>query len=166
LGLRTGQSAYRRSRQEALQPSDVYEGGGDGRRQILVAVDGTEASLRAAAYAVGAAGRRGVKLVVLYVHTSGPLATTPEIINAMRVGNAQALLALRREMQHQASAFPVDIMLVERHGSPYAEIVRLAAQLHVDGVIVAAGAQFGYRLKASPAVRLVRGAQWPVTVVP
>jgi len=166
VGLRAGESAYRRSRQREPQPSDVYEGGGGGRRQILVAVDGTEPSLRAAAYAVGAARRQGVTLVVLYVHTFSSLATSPEIVNAMRTGNSEALLALRCELERLATACAVDIMLIERHGSPYAEIVRLAGQLHVDGVIVAAGSQFGYRLKASPAVRLVRGARWPVTVVP
>ena len=165
MGLRAGQSAGRRSGQHALQASGEYESDG-GRRQILVAVDGTEPSLRAAAYAVGAACRQSVQLVVLYVHTVGRLVSTPDMIGAMWAGNSEAVLALRRELESLATTFAVDIVLVERHGSPYVEIVRLAGQLHVDGVIVAAGPQFGYRLKASPAVRLVRGAQWPVTVVP
>jgi nucleotide-binding universal stress UspA family protein len=138
--------------------------GGD--RHVLVAVDGTEPSLRAVAYAVGVARRQGLKLVVLYVHTICMLAVTPEVICEMRLSNIETVDALRREIARQTSECNVDTVLVERLGSPYAEIVRLASELHVDAVVIAAGTSFGFRLAASPSVRLARAAKWPVTITP
>ena len=138
----------------------------DGQRTILVAVDGYESSLRAAAYAIGLARRQALKLVVLYVHTLGPLAWTPDGINAIRVANAEALGAVRVEMDRQATALGVDIAVIERDGWPYAETVRLAGELRVDAVVMGGGRNFGYQFFGSPARRLVRNAQWPITVIP
>jgi nucleotide-binding universal stress UspA family protein len=138
----------------------------EGQRTILVAVDGYESSLRAAAYAIGLARRQGLRLVVLYVHTLGPLAATPDCINAIRAANAEAVRAVRIEMDRQALAVGVDIAVVERDGSPYVETVRLAGQLRVDVVVMGGGRNFGFRFFGSPATRLVRYAQWPVTVIP
>jgi nucleotide-binding universal stress UspA family protein len=148
-----------------VRPSAVPERDG-GDRHVLVAVDGTEPSLRAVAYAVGVARRQGLKLVVLYVHSVGMLAMAPEVACEMRRSNIEAAAALRGEIARQTCECSVDIVLVERLGSPYAEIVRLASELHVDAVVVAAGARFGFRLAASPTVRLARAAKWPVTITP
>jgi len=103
---------------------------------------------------------------VLYVHTSGPLASTPDSINAIRIANAEAVRAVRIEMDRQATALGVDIAVVERDGSPYVETVRLAGQLRVDAVVMGGGRSFGYQYLGSPATRLVRNARWPVTVIP
>jgi nucleotide-binding universal stress UspA family protein len=149
-----------------VRPSAEPEGHGGGGRKVLVPVDGTEPSLRAVAYAVGAARRQGLKMVVLYVHTIGAFTVTPEAVCEMRHLHVEAVAALRREIARQTAECSVDIVLVERFGSPYLEIVRLATELHVDAVVVAAGARFGQRLMFSPAVRLARAAQWPVTVTP
>lgn len=138
----------------------------DGRRTILVAVDGYESSLRAAAYAIGLARRQGLRLVVLYVHTLGRFASTPDSINAIRAANAEAVGAVRIEMDRQGTALGVDIAVVERDGSPYVETVRLAGELRVDAVVMGGGRNFGYRYLGSPATRLVRNAQWPITVIP
>ena len=138
----------------------------DGQRSILVVVDGNESSLRAAAYAVGLARRQGLRLVALYVHTIGALASTTDSIHAMRVANSEAVRALRLEMNRQAVALGVDIAVVERNGSPYLETLRLAGQLRVDAVVMASGRNFGHHYFGSPVSRLVRDAQCPVTVVP
>jgi nucleotide-binding universal stress UspA family protein len=139
---------------------------GDGRRSILVAVDGHEPSLRAAAYAVGVARRQAARLVVLFVHTFGSLGSTADSIYAMRVGNASAVVALRGEMERQAVALGVEITVVECQGDPYVETARLAGQLRVDGVVMGSARNFGHHLFGSPVSRLVRHAQWPITVVP
>jgi nucleotide-binding universal stress UspA family protein len=138
----------------------------DGGRSILVAVDGNEPSLRAAAYAAGLARRQALRLVVLYVHTMGPLASTADGIQAMRVANAEAVCALRADMDRQAVALGIDIEVLERDGSPYLETMRLAAQLRVDALVMAGEGNFGHHFFRSPASRLMRDARCPVTVVP
>jgi|SRR5882757_8452681 len=152
--------------QVELAPLAALDLDGDGQRTILVAVDGHESSLRAAAYAIGLARRQGLRLVVLYVHTLGPLASTPDSINAIRAANAEAVRAVRIEMDRQGAALGVDIAVVERDGSPYFETVRLAGELRVDAVVMGGGRNFGYQYFGSPATRLVRNAQWPITVIP
>jgi nucleotide-binding universal stress UspA family protein len=144
----------------------MFELGTDGPRKILVGVDGSETSLRAAAYAGGLARRQGAKLIVLYVHNLGLAAMTPESAAAVRTGNAATVRDLRDEINRQAPQLGLEIILVEREGSPYTEIVRLAGELRVDAVIVGASTQSGHRLIGSLAVHLVRDAKWPVTVVP
>jgi nucleotide-binding universal stress UspA family protein len=155
-----------RSGQAELAGLAALDLDGDRQRSILVAVDGNESSLRAAAYAIGLARRRGLRLVVLYVHTIGPLASTADSIQAMRLANAEAVSALRMEMDDQAASLGVDIAVVERSGSRYLETIRLAGQLRVDAIVMAGGRSFGHRFFGLPVSRIVRDAQCPVTVVP
>jgi len=162
-GVFSARSRYRQAEPAHFAAPDPD---GDGQRTILVAVDGYESSFRAAAYAIGVARRQALRLVVLYIHTSGPLASTPDSINAIRVANAEAVRALRVEMDRQATAVGVDIAVIERDGSPYAETVRLAGELRVDAVVMGGGRNFGYQFFGSPARRLMRNAQWPITVIP
>jgi nucleotide-binding universal stress UspA family protein len=144
----------------------LFELGTDGPRKILVGLDGTETSMRAAAYAAGLARRQGAKLIALYVHNLGLAAMTPESAAAVRTGNNATVEELRADIEKQAPALGIQIVLVERDGNPYNEIVRLATELRVDAVIVGASTQSGHRLIGSLAVHLVRDAKWPVTVVP
>lgn len=52
--------------------------------------------------------------------------------------------------------------LVIREGDPFEELTTVAESLHADAIVVGASDQ---RL-GSLAVRLVRHARWPITVVP
>lgn len=155
-----------RSAQMDLEDFTVLDLAGDGRRCVLVAADGNESSLRAAAYAAGLAQRQAVRLVVLYVHSLGLLASTPDSIHAMRAANFEAVRGLRAEMVRQAAALGVDITVVERAGSPFGETRRLAVQLRADAVVVAHGRTFGHYFVSLRLSRMAHHTQCPVTVIP
>ncbi|MBK3636850.1 universal stress protein, partial [Streptomyces sp. MBT97] len=53
--------------QHSQQPAHRFERGTDGPKVILVGVDGSDSSLRAAAYAGGLARRQHALLAVVYV---------------------------------------------------------------------------------------------------
>jgi nucleotide-binding universal stress UspA family protein len=144
-----------------------FEIGTDGPARILVGVDGTETSMRAAAYAAGLARRQGAKLIVLYVKTSTPApVTVPEIAVAMSQTHDQVAAELRRQLDEHAPRLGLDAELVVLEGSPYAVILRVAEERRVDAIVVGASTQAGHRLVGSLAAKLVRHATWPVTVVP
>ena len=51
-------------------------------------------------------------------------------------------------------------------GDPFAGLVQAADEMRADAVVVGASEQAGHRFVGSLAVRLVKTARWPVTVVP
>jgi nucleotide-binding universal stress UspA family protein len=145
----------------------MFELGTDGPSAILVGVDGTETSLRAASYAAGLARRQGARLIALFVHTmSGLVATVPAAVGATMQMNEAIVADLRSEIGKNGPRLGIDITLVEATGNPYVEIVRVADEMRVDAVVIGASTQAGHRLVGSLALRLVRDARWPVTVVP
>jgi nucleotide-binding universal stress UspA family protein len=143
----------------------VFELGTDGPRTILVGIDGSETSLRAGAYATGLARRQGSHLAVIFVHVA-TTAFAPEVILAARAAQESTLADLRATAEEGSARLGVAYTFYERRGNPYAEITRLANDLRVDAVVIGASMQAGHRLVGSLATRLVRDAQWPVTVVP
>ena len=138
----------------------------DGPSLILVGVDGSETSLRAAAYAGGLARRQGARLVVLYVTTTPPF-------YGLAPGAATADSA-QRELVHEleqllvegAAYYGVDANFEVRHGDPFTEFSRVADESRADSVVVGVSTHAGHRLVGSLGVRLVRAGKWPVTVVP
>jgi nucleotide-binding universal stress UspA family protein len=74
--------------------------------------------------------------------------------------------SLREQIAERAPETGVDVTFVERRGDPYTEIVRLADEMRVDAVVVGRSTHRGHRFMGSLAMRLVRDARWPVTVVP
>ena len=144
-----------------------FELGTDGPTRILVGVDGSDTSLRAAAYAAGLARRQGAKLLVLFVKTPSPTAVAaPEAAAAINESLDDVADALRQEIEMQAPRLGIDVELVVREGGPYGELIRLADERRVDAIVVGASTQAGHRLIGSLATKLVRNANWPVTVVP
>jgi nucleotide-binding universal stress UspA family protein len=146
----------------------MFEFGTDGPLLILAGVDGSQTSLRAGAYAAGLARRQNSRLVLVYVHhTSGAMtATVPGLTGLAIETDASIVGEIRQEILVHGPRLGIDISLVEREGSPYHEIARLAEELRADALVVGASMQAGHRIVGSLATHLVRSARCPVTVVP
>lgn len=145
----------------------AFELGTDGPTHILVGVDDSETSMRAAAYAAGLARRQRAELIVLYVKTvPASSAASPETAAAMSQNQADIAEDIRRQIELNAPRLGLDVELVVREGSPYTELLRLAEERRVDAIVVGASMQAGHKLVGSLASKLVRRAAWPITVVP
>jgi nucleotide-binding universal stress UspA family protein len=145
-----------------------FERGTDGPLVLMVGVDGSPTSLRAAAYAAGIARRQQARLVAVYVAApASPLLAQLPDGGALEVESRMQLAAeLEAEIAAAAARIGIAIEYLERRGDPLTEICRLADALPADGVIVGASQQGVLRLVGSLASRLVRRGRWPVTVVP
>jgi nucleotide-binding universal stress UspA family protein len=139
----------------------------DGPDVLLVGVDGSDTGRRAGADAAGMARRQQARLVILYVR---PFSVVPGIeagaVTSMQEAYDAVAAELRKNAEEQAPRLGIDVVVVEREGNPYTEIVRLAGEIQADAVIVGASTKAGHRFVGSLAVHLVRAARWPVTVVP
>jgi nucleotide-binding universal stress UspA family protein len=145
----------------------VFELGTDGPSLIIAALDGSETSLRAGAYAAGLARRQRSRLALLFVHSVGGFArSVPGAIPAMAEANRMTATELREAIEEQSARLGIDATFYEREGTPFNELVALADELRADAVIVGASTQAGHRFVGSLALHLVRAARWPVTVVP
>jgi nucleotide-binding universal stress UspA family protein len=147
-----------------------FEIGSDGPTAVVVGVDGSDASLRAAAYAIGVCRRQGSRLVVVYVREPGggvaSMMDTTGAATAAAVQHQDAVERMLRESRSLAEARGVPVELVVRTGDPYQVLAEVAHELRADGVVVGSSQSIGHRFAGSLAVRLVRRAHWPVTVVP
>jgi nucleotide-binding universal stress UspA family protein len=149
-----------------------FELGTDGPSVIVVGVDGSPTSLRAAAYAVGQARRQRARLVVVYVREPVPPLVA---LSATSGGDGLAVAYelqddqetdLRTSFAQLVAQRGVSHRFVVRTGDPFREMTAVATELSADAVIVGASTSIGHRLAGSLAVRLVRAGKWPVTVVP
>lgn len=145
----------------------MFELGTDGPSLIIAAVDGSETSLRAGAYAAGLARRQGSRLAVVFVHSVGSFArSVPGAVPAVAEANRMTANELRQTLEEQSRRLGIDAVFHEREGMPFNELVALADELRADAVVVGASTQAGHRFVGSLALHLVRAARWPVTVVP
>jgi nucleotide-binding universal stress UspA family protein len=143
-----------------------FEIGRDGPSSILVCIDGSPTSLRAAAYAAGLARRQRSRLVAVYVAGTALTAMTPQFTGVMQDAQDQLMTSLRADVEAGAAQLGIETSFVAARDDPYGEICRIAERERVDAVIVGTSAQAGHRLVGSLAIRLVRAGRWPVTVVP
>ncbi|GLW46467.1 universal stress protein A [Streptomyces sp. NBRC 14336] len=145
-----------------------FERGTDGPKVIVVGVDGSESSLRAAAYAGGLARRQNALLAVVYVQPVMPAgaalgAPVAEVTDEI----AEDLVAqIQEATERTRGIFDVRWEFHTFRGDPYNGLVKAADDLKADAVVVGASEQAGHRIVGSVAVRLVKAGRWPVTVVP
>lgn len=144
-----------------------FELGTDGPQVILVGVDDSITSLRAAAYAAGLARRQSARLFVVYVRSASTMAAlAPLGAASMRQALDETSEDLRRRVVEGSQVIGIGIEFVTADGEPFAELVRVADEIRADAVVVGASTQAGHRVIGSIAVRLVRAGRWPVIVVP
>lgn len=147
-----------------------FELGTDGPTALVVGVDGSDSSMRAAAYAAGLCRRQRSRLVLVYVREVGG-----GFVSAMDSTGVATAAA----MEHQDSTermlgtlvprfqdTGVTVELLVRAGEPYQVLASVAQGVRADGVVVGSSTSVGHRIAGSLALRLVRHAKWPVTVVP
>jgi nucleotide-binding universal stress UspA family protein len=146
-----------------------FELGTDGPKSILVGVDGSITSTRAAWYAAGLARRQGARLTAVYVSPLLAGIATPGSVGleaARREADEQIAQDMRRGAVELSVELGIPITFIATSGDPFTELCRIAGEIRADAVVVGASAHAGHRFVGSLAVRLVKAARWPVTVVP
>jgi len=154
----------------ALGRSGSFELGTDGPLVILVGVDDSTTSLRAASYAAGLARRQRARLTAVFVAPVASLGMAAPgaagLAAARQQTSTELAEDLRRRFEGATEELGVQVTFLVAEGDPYTEIRRIADEIRADAVVVGASTQAGHRLIGSLAVRLVRAGRWPVTVVP
>ena len=148
-----------------------YERGTDGPRTILVGVDGTQNSLRAAAYALGLARRQHCRLIVAFVASPSVFTSAAMgVASIAAIAQEQCFDELAKELKEmarrRAEEYRVPITFLQRRGDAFAELKKIADEAAADMVVVGTSGRSSYRLRGSIANRLVRAGRWPVVAVP
>src|SRR5215471_2339459 len=140
-----------------LGAGGLFELGTDGPTSILVGVDGSTTSLRAASYAAGLARRQHARVTAVYVAPVASLGTAGPGGADLAAARHQAFSQAVDEMRQRAEEVSRELGI---------SVTFIADETRADAVVVGASAHAGHRLVGSLAVRLVRAGRWPVTVVP
>ncbi|MEV7427400.1 universal stress protein [Streptomyces sp. NPDC091212] len=145
-----------------------FERGTDGPKVIVVGVDGSQSSFRAAAYAGGLARRQKALLAIVYVQpvmAAGASLGVPTVATTGEVAE-ELVREIRTAIERVKDVWDVRWEFHTFHGDPYNGLVTAAEELTADAVVVGASESAGHRIVGSVAVRLVKAGRWPVTVVP
>lgn len=150
------------------QQPQRFERGTDGPKVIVAGLDGSDSSMRAAAYAAGLARRQNAMLALVYVQ---PVMTAGAALG-VPVGDTTGEVAedlaseIRAATERFGDAWDLRWEFHTFRGDPYNGLVTAADELKADAVVVGASESAGHRFVGSVAVRLVKAGRWPVTVVP
>ena len=147
----------------------MFELGTDGPSVIVAGIDGSDSSMRAAAYAAGLARRQGARLALVYVqplNAMGGADVGAAVLQAEKEVADKLLAEIREAAERMPENQRVQWEFYSQPGDPYQGILELAEQLKADGVVIGASEKAGHRLVGSVGVRLVKAGRWPVTVVP
>lgn len=147
----------------------MFELGTDGPLVIMAGIDGSESSVRAAAYAAGLARRQGAKLALVYIQPY-PASVSPSAASEMIAASRSTAEDLRRQMEEAVERLPEGTVarweFYTGEGDPFHGLCQFADRLKADAVVIGASQKAGHRILGSVAVRLVKAGKWPVTVVP
>ncbi|MFI6284131.1 universal stress protein [Streptomyces sp. NPDC051018] len=148
--------------------SPQFERGTDGPKVIVAGVDGSDSSLRAVAYASGLARRQNALLAIVYIQPVMPAgAALGAPVSDATSEIAEGLVAeIRSATERVRDIWDVRWEFHTFPGDPYNGLVTAADELKADAVVVGLSESAGHRFIGSVAVRLVKTAHWPVTVVP
>src|SRR4051812_39012963 len=143
-----------------MKPGE-FELGRDGPTTLVVGVDGSPTSLRAAAYAAGLARRQHTKLVIVFARRqpAGFISMADHAGLAAKeaiYAQDQVESQLREGLRTQGRVWDLDAQLVVRYGDPLSVLSEVAKEVRADAVIVGSSASVGHRIAGSLAIRLVR----------
>src|SRR5262249_53008232 len=137
-----------------------FELGTDGPTAILVGIDGSTTSLRAASYAAGLARRQHARVTAVYVAPVASLGAAgprgADLAAARHQAFSQAADDMRRRAEEVSRELGIPVTFIAVEGDPFTELRRIADETRADAVVVGASAHAGHRLVGSLAVRLVR----------
>lgn len=142
-----------------------------GGRTVVVGLDDSDSSWRAAAYAVGLARRQDALLVMVHVLPVHPTAMLAGLSWMLAADD----LSVARQLRHRvavglAGTLGQPALRWEFHILRAADVVTGLAEtadgMRADTVVIGASRGLRHRLFGSPGVRLVKTGRWPVIVVP
>ena len=134
---------------------------------VLVAVDLSRTSLRAADYAAGMAWRSGVGVVGVYVrHHNALLLSAPGLTVYAQSAETDLAEEANEYLAESATRLGTSCAFTVLDGSPLHAIRRLARELQASALVVGASEHWAHRRFGSLAVRLARTAPCPVIIVP
>ena len=140
----------------------------DGPLVIVAGIDGSDSSMRAAAYAFGLGRRQGATVVFGYIR---PLGTgTPTVAALCPRPDWTSRPTWRRRSGTGRSGCRMTTgpagSSASGKATPSTAWSKLADRLKADAVVIGASQKAGHRVLGSVAIRLVKAGRWPVTVVP
>jgi nucleotide-binding universal stress UspA family protein len=138
-------------------------------REIVVGVDGSQASVAAAALAGRLASESGAHLMVVHVRTVPPGRLGPPLLTPGQLSAHFERVEAQARSQVEAALGPVDVSWSWRvvdGGDPAEELERVAAAVGADMVVVGCRGQsaVGRVLLGSVSTRLAHHADRPVLV--
>ncbi len=144
-----------------------FELGTDGPATIVVGVDETDSSRRAAAYATGIARRHQATIVFAYARSLGTFdGLNAGVVNGLREAHEAVAAEIRGLTEMVREQLGVDAQYVELWGDPVGQLSHLVKERRADLLVVGASQRRGHRVAGSVAHRMVRAGILPVTVVP